>query len=72
MRQFLLPAWIHAGSRLTLRKSLQVGQSIEVRAVPIEKWKRKGHQFIKLYISMWTDNEVALEVEHTAIFSIAA
>jgi len=40
--------------------------------VPIEKWKRKGHQFIKLYISMWTDNEVALEVEHTAIFSIAA
>ena len=72
MRQFLLPAWIHTGSRLTLRKSLRVGQSIEVRAVPTEKWKRKGHQFIKLYISMWTDNEVALEVEHTANFSIAA
>ena len=72
MRQFILPAWIHTGSRLTLRKPLRVGQAIEVRAVPIEKWERKGHQFIKLYISMWTDDEVALEVEHTAIFSIAA
>lgn len=71
MRQFILPAWIHTGSRLVLRKPIQVGQDIEIRAVPIEKWERKGHQFIKVHIAMLTANEVSLEVEHTAIFKIA-
>lgn len=72
MRQFILPAWIHTGSRLILRKPLRSNQNIEVRAVPIEKWERKGHQFIKLYVAMLSDGDVALEVEHSAIFSIAA
>jgi acyl dehydratase len=72
MRMFVLPAWIHTGSRLTLRRAIRVGQAIDVRAVPIQKWERKGHQFIKLYIAMWVDEEVALEVEHTAIFKIAS
>jgi len=71
MRQFILPAWIHTGSSLILRKPLQVGQDIEVRAVPVEKWERKAHQFIKLYIAMLVDGEVTTEVEHTAIFKIA-
>ena len=71
MRQFVLPAWIHTGSRLILRKPLRVGQAIEVHAIPIQKWQRKGHQFIKLYIAMCTGGEVALEAEHSAIFRIA-
>lgn len=72
MRMFRMPAWIHTGSHLVLRKALRVGQQIEVRCMPIEKWERRGHQFIKLYIAMLESDEVALEVEHTAIFSIAA
>ncbi|NKB35496.1 MAG: hypothetical protein GKR91_20540 [Pseudomonadales bacterium] len=72
MRQFILPAWIHTGSKLTLRKPLRAGQEIEVRAVPMEKWERKGHEFIKLYVAMLIGDEVALEVEHTAIFKIAS
>lgn len=72
MRMFILPAWIHTGSRLILRRAIRVGQAIDVRAIPIQKWERKGHQFIKLYIAMWVGEEVALEVEHTAIFKIAA
>lgn len=71
MRMFVLPAWIHTGSQLLSRKPLRVGQTITVRALPIQKWEHKGHQFLKLYISMWLDGEVALEVEHTAIFRIA-
>lgn len=71
MRMFYLPAWIHTGSKLVLRKGLRAGQDIEVRTVPIEKWERKGHQFIKLYIAMWESGDVALEVEHTAIFKLA-
>ena len=72
MRMFILPAWIHTGSRIILRKALHAGQAIEIRTVPIEKWERKGHQFIKLYIAMWSDDEVAVEVEHSAIFRIVA
>lgn len=71
MRMFYLPAWIHTGSKITLRKALKVGQKIEVKTVPIEKWERKGHQFIKLYIAMWTEDAVAMEVEHSAIFKLA-
>lgn len=71
MRMFVLPAWLHTGSRMTLRKPIKVGQDIDVRAIPVQKWDRKGHQFIKLYIAMWVGEEVALEVEHTAIFKIA-
>ena len=71
MRMFVLPAWIHTGSRLTLRKPIRTGQAVDVRTIPVQKWERKGHQFIKLYIAMWIDEQVALEVEHSAIFKIA-
>lgn len=72
MRLFILPAWIHTGSRLTLRRAIRTGQTIDVRATAIDKWERRNHQFIKLYIAMRVDEEVALEVEHTAIFKIAS
>lgn len=71
MRMFYLPAWVHTGSKIVLRKPLRVGDRIEIRAVPIDKWERKGHQFIKLYIAMWKDSELAVEVEHSAIFQLA-
>ena len=71
MRMFVLPAWIHVGSRLILREPVRVGQTLDVVTVPIEKWERKGHQFIRLYIAMRSGQTVALEVLHTAIFRIA-
>lgn len=72
MRMFVLPAWIHTGSRMVIRNGLHAGQSIEVRTTCIEKWERKGHQFIKLYIAMLLDGVVAVETEHSAIFNIAS
>lgn len=71
MRLYILPAWIHTGSKICLRSPLKVGQAIEIRTMPVKKWKHKGHQFIKLYIAMWVEGSVAAEVEHTAIFKIA-
>jgi len=71
MRMFVLPAWIHVGSRLVLRQPVRVGQPLDVVTVPVDKWERKGHQFIRLYVSMHNDDGVALEVMHTAIFRIA-
>ncbi len=69
---FIMPAWVHTGSKLILREAIRVGDQLEVLAIPTEKWKRKGHEFIKLYICIRDREKVALEVEHTAIFRLAA
>jgi len=71
VRRFVMPAWIHTGSELRLRKLMRVGDEIEVRAVPLEKWERKGHQFIKLYVAYVVRGEIAAEIFHTAIFRVA-
>lgn len=72
MRMFILPAWIHTGSQVTILNPVKVGQRITVRTVPTEKWERKGHHFIRLYIAMIVAGEIAVEVRHTAIFKIAS
>lgn len=71
VRHYIMPAWIHTGSEIRFRKVLQVGDEIEVRSVPMEKWERRGHQFIKLYIAYWVRDEVVTEIYHTAIFRVA-
>lgn len=71
VRQFIMPAWIHTGSEARFRQLLRVGDEIEVRAVPMEKWEKKGHQFVKLYIALWVRGQVAAEIFHTAIFRVA-
>ena len=52
-------------------RPVRVGDEIEVRAVPLEKWERKGHQFIKLYVAYVVLDEIAAEIFHTAIFRVA-
>jgi len=71
VRHYIMPAWIHTGSEIRFRKLLHVGDAIEVRAVPVDKWEKKGHQFIKLYIAYLLEGEVATEIHHTAIFKVA-
>ena len=70
VRRFVMPAWIHTGSEIRFRRLLRVGDAIEVRAVPLEKWERKGHQFIKLYVAYAVRGEIATEICHTAIFRV--
>lgn len=72
VRRFIMPAWIHTGSEVRFRRLLRVGEEIEVRAVPLEKWERKGHQFIKLYVAYAVRGEIATEIWHTAIFRVAS
>ena len=45
--RFLLPAWIHTASRVTFHEPIRVGPAYEVRAIPEEKWDRKGHEFVR-------------------------
>jgi acyl dehydratase len=72
VRSFIMPVWIHTGSEIRFRKLLRVGDTIEVRAVPIDKWERRGHQFLKLYLAYAVAGEITTEIHHTAIFRVAA
>jgi acyl dehydratase len=71
VRRFILPAWIHVGTEMTFRRVVKVGDAVEVRAIPIEKWERKGHEFIKLYLAFLIDGTPAVEALHTAIYKVA-
>jgi len=66
--RFTLPAWIHAASRVTFHDVLRVGRTYEVRAIPEEKWERKGHEMVRLYVAIRSEGRTYAEVLHTAIF----
>jgi len=67
---YVLNPWIHVGSQIVQRGPLHLGDPIEIRAVPIEKWERKGHEFIRLYIVFLNDGVPVVEVFHSAIFTV--
>ena len=66
--RFTLPAWIHTGSQIIFRHALRAGHPYEVRAIPEEKWNRKGHELVRLYVAIVSANHVMAEILHTAIF----
>ena len=66
--RFTLPAWIHTGSRIVFHDVVRVGSEYEVRAIPEEKWERKGHQMVRLYVAIRSGTKTCAEVLHTAIF----
>jgi hypothetical protein len=66
--RFTLPAWIHTGSRIVFHHALRAGHPYEMRAIPEEKWNRKGHEFVRLYVAILGMSQVMAEVIHTAIF----
>ena len=66
--RFTLPAWIHTGSRIAFHSAARAGEAFEVRAIPEEKWLRKGHEFVRLYVCILRDGRVVAEILHTAIF----
>jgi hypothetical protein len=67
-KRFVIPAWIHAASRITFYEALRVGADYEVRAIPEEKWNHKGHEFVRLYVAVRCGQRTVAEVLHTAIF----
>ena len=71
-REFVMPAWIHTASEVRHRQALRVGDSVAVRAVPLEKWRRRGHEFVRLYIDVHRNQALTTEMFHTAIFKVAA
>lgn len=71
-REYAMPAWIHVGSGVRHRALVKVGDTVEVRATLMEKWRRKGHEFLRLYVAYRRGRELTTEIFHTAIFKVAA
>ena len=67
--RFTLPAWIHTASCLRFNSSAHAGDAFEVRAIPEEKWRKGGHEFVRLYVCLLRGEQVVIEILHTAIFT---
>jgi hypothetical protein len=67
-QRFTLPAWIHTASGIAIHGAPRVGSEYEVRAVPEEKWERKGHQFVRLLVAIRAGGDTLWDIRHTAIF----
>jgi len=70
-REYRMPTWLHVGSEIRFRDLVRVGDTLAVNAVPIEKWERKGHQFVRLYVAYSRLGHLTTEIFHTAIFRVA-
>ena len=70
--EYVMPTWIHVGSETRHRQLLKVGDTITIRSVPLEKWQKKGHEFIRLWVTYWRGDELTTDILHTAIFKVAS
>ncbi|MEM9622239.1 MAG: MaoC family dehydratase [Pseudomonadota bacterium] len=70
--EYIMPIWIHVGTSTQRHSALRVGETINIHAVPMERWRHKGHEFIKLYISYWRGEQLTTELLHTAIYQVAS
>ena len=69
--QFVMPFWIHAGSILRHRRLIRVGDQVDLRCVPIEKWKRGESDWVRFYQVYLVDGEPAVEVWKTSVIKVA-
>ena len=69
--QFVMPFWIHASSRLLYRKVIRVGDAVELRCLPIDKWKRGANEWVRFYQVYLVDGEPAVEVWKTSVIKVA-
>ncbi len=67
---FRLEPWLHVSSHIVQRGAVHAGEAVEVRAVPTDKWERKGHQFVNLSVAMLVAGTLRVEVHHKAIFRV--
>ncbi|HVR29917.1 MAG TPA: hypothetical protein VMS86_10340 [Thermoanaerobaculia bacterium] len=69
--QFVMPFWIHASSTLAHRRVIRVGDEIELRCVPIDKWRRGESEWVRFYQVYLAGEEPALEVWKTSVIKVA-
>jgi len=65
---FILGPWIHVASDITTYRPCQVGEALEIRGVPVQKFEKKGHAFTVLDVLILAAGEAVQRVKHTCIF----
>lgn len=71
VNEYVMPTWIHASSNIIHHQALKTDETITIRSVTTDKWQKKGHEFIKLWVTFWRGGELTTEIDHTAIFKVA-
>jgi hypothetical protein len=69
--QFVMPFWIHAASVLQHRRVIHIDDDVELRCVPIEKWKRGESDWVRFYQVYLVEGEPAVEVWKTSVIKVA-
>ncbi len=69
--EYTMPTWMHVGTETRHRAAVRVGDELTVRSATLERWERKGHEFIKAYVSVWRGDELTTDMLHTAIYKVA-
>lgn len=68
--QFYLDFWVHATSKVTTRRSMRVGDHVEVRCVPLKKWENKGNEWGLFYQVFLVEDVPCVEIVKTSIFRV--
>ena len=65
---FILGPWIHVASDIMTYRPCQVGETLEIRGVPVQKFEKKGHEFVVLDVLIHAAGEAVQRIKHTCIF----
>ena len=66
-RNVVLGPWIHVSSNVALLGVLGDGEPLDVRAVVLDEFERKGHRFVTLDVAIDSDARPIQRITHTAI-----
>jgi acyl dehydratase len=69
-QEYTMPAWLHVGSEIRLRKLIKVPDVLRSHTVVLEKWRKNGHEFARTYTTYQRDGVLVTDVYHTLIFSV--
>ncbi len=61
---------VHGWTRAVVRKMLRIGDTVNVLAVPVEKWDKKGNHWLRMYSAVRVNGETYAEMFHCQIFKV--
>lgn len=67
VRNVVLGPWIHVSSDVSLLGVVGAGEPVEVRAVVLDEFERKGHRFVTLDVAIDSAGRPIQRITHTAI-----
>jgi acyl dehydratase len=68
--QYLGDTAVHGWTRAVIRKMLRIGDAVNVLAVPVEKWDKKGNHWVRMYCAVRVNGETYAEMFHCQIFKV--